>query len=96
MKVLYYIAGVFSVFALGFYSLPWTYGATHTALGFYIIAFFWFMFAWLPLIFHLVLGITEKVRKNKNWKHHIITSGLIVISYILLFIAMSNGYMVTV
>lgn len=96
MKIKYYISGIFSVIALVFYSLPWTYGATHSALGFYIISFLWFLFAWILMLLHLILGIYNLEYKNNNWKHHITAFGVLIISYIILFIAISNGYMVTV
>jgi hypothetical protein len=94
--VKYYIVGIFSIIALLFYSFPWTLGTSRASLGFYIISFFWFMFAWMFLVIQLFFGIYDKIKNNKNWKHHLIASSLIIISYIVFFIMLSKGYSVTV
>lgn len=92
----YYIAAIFSNIALLLYSLPWTYGANHTTLGFYLIAFFWFIFAWIILLVQIIFCIKLKIAKDINWKHHLLASCLIVISYVGLLIGILNDYMVTV
>ena len=95
MRFKYYIIGILSNVALLFYSLPWTYGASRTVLGFYLIAFAWFVLAWLPLLIHLFLGIAYKINKNPVWKHHLIAAGLIAMSYAGFLLGMCNGYVVT-
>jgi len=93
----YYIAAIISFIALLFYSLPWSYGATHGALGFYIIAFLWFMvLGWIVLIVQLYFFVLLRKRNNPKWKHHLIGSSLIGLSYIGFLWGLSNGYIVTV
>lgn len=91
-----YITGIFSIFALILYSLPWIYDDAHKALGFYILSFLWFMVAWMIIFLHLIFIVKSKKAKNNKWKHHLLSSVLIVISYVGLFILIINGFMLTV
>jgi hypothetical protein len=90
-----YFVAVLSIIALLFYFLPWIVDA-HTALGFYILAFLWFMFVWIPLLIHIILFVKLKIAKNIKSKHHLIASILILIIYGILFIGVSNNYVLTV
>lgn len=96
MKFKYYIVAVFSNIALLFYFLPWLYSANGAALEFYIIPLAWFTCAWVLLLVHVFFCIISKIENNANWVHHLVASIFIMLSYIGVFIGISQGFMVTV
>jgi hypothetical protein len=95
-KILIYLGAILSSVATIFYFLPWWLDP-HATLGFYIIGALWMLLAgWMILLTNLVLmGILIK-NKNSLWKHLAISSGIIMICYIILFIGISKGCILTV
>lgn len=89
-------SSVFSFFAVIGYFSPWMYGATHSNLGFYLLSFFWFLFAWILLIFHLVKFIIRLRKNDSEWKINITNFLAITLCYVSVFIGIANDYMVTV
>jgi FtsH-binding integral membrane protein len=91
----YYLAPVLSIIALLAYFSPW-YGDAHECLGFYILAFLWFLVAWAAILVHLIFMALCIRKHDKNWRHHLIAVFIVSSSYIGLFIGLVNNYIVTV
>lgn len=91
----YYTAAISSYIALFFLFLPWIFNTDTILSMLYSLAFFWFLFAWLILLVHIISVVVLIIRRNSNWIHHFIASVLIIISYIGLLWGTSNGYIMT-
>jgi hypothetical protein len=91
-EILIYLGAILSSIATVFYFLP-SWLDPNTTLGFYILGAIWmFLAGWMILLTNLILiGILIK-NKNSSWKHLAISSGIIIICYLILFIGMSKGY----
>lgn len=96
MKAKYYIASAISVLSALLYFTPWLMGANRGSLALYILGVLWFFVGWIPLIVQGVLGIKQKIDGGSSWKHHIIAALIIAGSYLVIFIGMFTGRMVTV
>lgn len=90
-----YVTAILSTIALLFYFSPWIIDP-HSALGFYLVAFLWFLFAWIILIIHIILFVKLRIAKNRKAKHHLLAFVLILVSYCILFIGVFNNYVLTV
>lgn len=95
-KTLIYSTGIISLLAVVSYFSPWTFGATRTALGIYLPAFFWFLFAWIFVLVHIGAAIVMKVKGKEEWKHHAVSAGMGILAYIIVGTGVMNGYSVTV
>jgi len=95
-NIKYYISGLFSILAVLFYTLPWSYAANRTALGFYIFAIFWFLIAWIVMLIQVIVGLVKREKNNPSWKHILYSAALIAISYAGIIILYQNDYIVTV
>lgn len=95
MKI--YIIPAISFLCSFLYYLPWI-ADPGKSLGAYIIAFFWFLAAWIPLLIHLYLGIRKKIKKEEGniYLPHLVVALCILISYGIVVIGIVKGYMVTV
>ena len=79
-----------------FYYLPWMGETSHAKLGPYIIAFFWFVFAWTIMFFYFYRAYKMK---NINLSESLLfrNSALIIfVSYVIVLIGALNGVMVSV
>jgi len=92
-----YIGASIFIIALLVYSLPWYFGEPYAVLGLYGIALVWFLVVgWLVLVYQLYSFVVLKKRNNPTWKHHLIASFIIIVSYIGYIWGISNGYMLRV
>jgi hypothetical protein len=91
-----YKSSIISVLALIAYFSPWWYGAIHTCLGFYILAFLWFLIAWIIFLIQMLKFIKLKKNNDASWKYSLSNSIIILISYVVLFLGWMNNLIVTV
>ncbi|MEM7792495.1 MAG: hypothetical protein AAF546_13915 [Verrucomicrobiota bacterium] len=92
-----YIPASISAICSFLYYLPWIIDPRE-ALGIYLVAFFWFLGAWIIMFSHLVFGIKNKIQDKGTFtpKEHFISASIIFCSYLAVFIGAANGFMVTV
>lgn len=45
------------------YFMPWII-EPRAGLGFYLLAYFWFLFVWIPMLGHLGIGIKNKLKRE--------------------------------
>jgi len=95
-KYAFYIVPALSLAAVAAYYSPWYAGATRACLGLYILAFLWFLVAWVSVPFYLVKVALCAKRHDSNWKHHLAAAVIVLCSYVCIIIGMANNYMVTV
>jgi hypothetical protein len=90
-------AGIFSPIALLFYFSPWISNQPQDALGYYLFALLWFLFAWwLFAILNIFFLIKLKLKKNPTWIWHLFSAVSIIISFIVFRVACINGIYLTV
>jgi len=78
------------------YYTPWIFGATRANLGPYLLAFFWFMGAWIVAIIYGVKAFKLRRTNSSLCNKYLIGVAAVLISYIIVWAGMFNGYMVTV
>jgi len=91
-----YWGAVVSVIALFCYFSPWVTDHPREALGIYLLAFFWFfLVGWVVLLVNLVfMGVSLK-RRDAFWKQYGISSLIIVLCYIGVWIGVVKGFFMT-
>jgi hypothetical protein len=95
--ILIYTPAVISIICSGLWYLPWLF-EPRTTLSYYLIAFFWFLGAWIFLAGLLVLAVRERRKESCSSKslHCFLSSTAIFGSYLAVFIGAANGFLVTV
>jgi hypothetical protein len=92
----YIIPAISFIFAF-LYFMPWV-GHSYESLGFYVWAVFWFLVAWIPMVVHLVFAVKNRMKKEEKRpvQNHLVAAGMILFSYLIVGIGISQGYFVTV
>ncbi|MCP3924295.1 MAG: hypothetical protein GY714_17100 [Desulfobacterales bacterium] len=83
------------IMSLLYYS-PWIGEVSRAKLGPYILAFLWFIGAWIIAIVYIVLAFKNRKDAPELTKIYLIGVGIFLISYAIVWIGILNGYMVTV
>jgi len=96
LKLEYYISIIGSSIALFFYFFPMIFFKSHYGLDLWGISLYWFMYAWILLPIYLCLAIVSRSRQNSNWKYHLKSAAVIILSYLIFFVAVYAGFVVHV
>lgn len=87
---------IISVICSLFYFLPWII-EPRAGLGFYIIAFLWFLLAWIPMFLHIAVGVRSRIRNHLVLSNrHFFSALTIFVSYVIVMAGILNGYTVSV
>jgi len=93
----HYWGAALSMLGVAAWFSPWYAADVHAALGFYILAFLWFLLgAWLPLAICIAMAIRRRKRNDAAWKHPAIAAGITALCCATVWAGLLNGYMVTV
>ena len=93
----HYSGAALSLLSVAAWFSPWYAADAHAALGFYILAFLWFLLgAWLSAAICIAMAIRLRKRNGKAWKHPAIAAGFTAVCYAAVWAGLLNGYMVTV
>ncbi len=78
------------------YYTPWIFGASRANLGPYLLAFLWFLGVWVVSIVYAIKAY--KLRKlNRSLKNrYLLGFIMIAFSYLLVWIGIFNGLVITV
>jgi hypothetical protein len=76
--------------------MPWVLGATRVNLGLYILVSLWFMVAWVIVIIYAIKAFKARNSTSCSSTKYLIGIAMIIISYIIVWVGLFNGYMVTV
>jgi len=85
-----------SLFMSFLYYTPWLLAANNFNLGLYLLAFFWFTFAWLFIVYFVLKTLIYRRKKNPEWKDDLVGLSMMVASYVIVGIGLASGVMVTV
>jgi hypothetical protein len=92
-----YWGAALSLTAVAGYFSPWYAADAHAALGFYVLAFLWFLLpGWVELAINLVAVGRKLKRKEPEWKHPASAACITALCYAAVWTGIFNGYMVTV
>jgi len=94
MKI--YVFPIISLLLSFAYYVPWIGIASRASLGPYIVAFLWFLGAWLIGLFYAYKAIENKKLNKVLSKQYLVGFVMFLISYLIVFIGIFNGYMVSV
>ena len=93
-----FVIPVLSLIMSGLYYLPWLI-EPRAGLGPYILAFIWFLVAWIVVVVHLAMVLhisrTRQATKGRVRKH-LAAAAIIGLSYLAVIIGVLNGLVVTV
>lgn len=103
-NIKYSLAPIVSLLLIVAYYLPWItfyFGDwniinSRKALGFNIFGVISFAFAWIPLIIFSFLAIRNIKKENIKYKAYINISVSIIFFYLVVFIGIVNGYVLTI
>ena len=85
-----------AVFA-GMYFLPWLLDDPMTGLGWSLLAYFWFLFAWIfALAYNLFFAFKKWKAKDNGIVRELCSFFFILLSYAVLTYFSSKGYLLTV
>ncbi len=81
------------------YYAPWVGEASRVKLGPYIVSFFWFfwfLFVWLLMVFYFYRAYSLRKTKRAEGSFFLRSGFVILASYVIVFVGIFNGYMVSV
>ena len=91
-----YLPVLISVICCFMYFTPWTLDASRESLGYYLLAIFWFLGAWLAALGYLYIGIRDrKSGLAVTWPYWL-SFAVIILCYATVIIAANQGKFVTV
>lgn len=94
-EILIYLPAGISLICSGLWYLPWIIDPV-VALDYYMMAFLWFLVAWILTVGLVALGIREGIKRNKRKIHFFYSSSIMAASYLIIFNGAGHGYMVTI
>ena len=61
------------------------------------MGFFWFfLIGWIIGIVDLICAVVKMKKKEKSWIHYVTALGIIIMTYVILFFGLEQGYVLTV
>ena len=91
-----FIPVLISILCCFMYFSPWTLNASRESLGYYLLAIFWFLGAWLAALGYLYIGIRDrKSGLTVTWPYWI-SLAVILACYAIVLNAANHGKFVTI
>ena len=94
MKI--FILPAISIIMSIFYYVPWIGETTRGKLGPYILSFLWFLAAWIIMFVYVVIAFKKRKDEKEKSRSYYCGALIFAISYLVIFIGIIKGYMVTV
>ena len=79
-----------------FYYMPWLLEPARDYVPPYLLAFFWFMGAWLAAIYYGVRAFKLRKIDSSQKNRYISGMAIILVSYVIVWVGIFNGYLLTV
>jgi hypothetical protein len=87
---------VFSMLCVFLYFTPWLFTTNMTTLGLYCLGFVWLFFVSWGFVIHMIINIIRFIKRNTFDKSNLISIIIMIICSIVVFIAFSNSFYMTV
>ena len=78
------------------YYTPWLFGASHITLGLYLLAFIWFFGVWFAVILYAVKAYKYRKTDPNVKNRYLLGLTITVLSYVVVWGGIFNGYMISV